>query len=289
MNFGYLSGYFGQYKLVNTQFIHASAVYTHASTNTPYGAFYAPEDATHALITACGKGGGNGGTGGGAGGGGASCYRIVFSLKPYRYIPYMFRGITSIIIGASNYQADLGIAPILGGMNSVVLTPGALGSGASGGAGGAATFKYRQSSTTTAAITASGGAGGGAGANGGSGLIQMLADGGILAGGGGGGGYQSGAPPTVGTGGDVPAPWGTQTGGRPTGTTGGGGGASLFSRGGSVLHNLPGSAYINITTPNIISAPGAGQAGSTTTGITAYGWGFIYCEFVKEYDGGTYE
>jgi hypothetical protein len=262
MNMGLFGGYFGEQKIIGTQYFR-SPMYSNYSS---MGYFISPKEATMALISAeCGSNGSlywyvdNTDTGYHAGAGGAACYRVVFPLTDnVRHIPYYAYnpgGNSSTLYIGSDGTGNYDVNPAYGrgtlGLPCVILNHGP--GGVAGGGGGDAIYIDRQSNQTAALITAPGGAIGAGGA-GGDGVVRCVPRGGIIAGGAGsgtsaagdgGGGYS----PAGTRGGNVPAPWGTMYGGN-IGTDRGtpnipGDGATLFRHGNTWIQgmsswNIPG-------------------------------------------------
>ena len=300
MNDGMLSGYFSGYEIVGTQ-NHNIEAYNGADIAS-IGYFVAPQEATHALISACACGRDGdylefidpetyyGSTA--AGGGGAACYRVSFELSVYRYVPYVIGAYPAGVKIGANAGTDLVSGPVYGGFPTIILNDGgSVQDFVNGGNGGGATWGYQNSNTSIVSITASGGAGG-SGAKGGSGKVVVLYDGGIISGGSGGGGSNA-------DGGNLHTPFGFRRGGTRYATQGtGGGGASFYADGIGGYYDYT-TSYVN--TAQIIgvrsnldlftggyhySVPGAGMPGRVTavdddTGYNTYrSTRFIYCEFI---------
>ena len=278
MNIGFYSGYSsGDINIIGTQYITTTQTNQAGSTVLGWsGKFHAPREATHALISACAKGGkATAGGADAAGGAGAACYRIVFELSVFRYIAYhLGHQMSNMNIGSSGYYGEYLTAHVgrsFGGFPGLILNDGADASGLNGGAGGSAFYYRKEANVQQTIITLTGGAGGTSVA-GGEGQIISTPCGGILASGAGGGGHP-GANYTAG--GNVPSPWrGSKVGGlNDDGLALPGGGASLYCHGPGPGYNIPGW---NLNSTNRFSAPGIGGIGTASQKSP----GFIYCEFV---------
>jgi hypothetical protein len=299
-NLGVLNGVWADYTIINTQYVSGASSYVYFSVN-PAGCFYAPPEATHALITACAQGG-NPGNQGAGGGGAAACFRVSFPITPkIRWIPYWlgtklywYSVGVNLMIGSigSNYESQYGGLGDNSELNlGLTLGPGGAGSGSTGGAGGSLSVYQRSTNTATPTTKylLSGGAGSNTGGTpGGNGNVMTLPDGGIIASGAGGGG---GSTTPFSRGGDVFSPLRNSYGGRYTDVAGGGG-ASLFADGISTYGTSGGapSTYAGKFADYygyqcMVGSPGAGAPG--TSGYSApspYAIGalnyFIYCEFI---------
>ena len=301
MNSGLLSGYFSDHKIVGTQ--SAIGRICNASNTQQPSYFIAPEEATHALISACARGsdsaaistepefgfpayGSNNG-----GGAGAACHRVVFDLTVWRHIPY-YMADDIILVGAGTNSPSPWTSTYgrqYAGMVGLALYPGEVATGVYatdlGGPGGTAYYSYYQNGTATYSVSAAGGT---ATYNG---KVVSTGMGGIIAGGGGGG--QTGGQKA----GDVMAPWGNMLGGTVySGYAGGGASlyapgitgymdASIFLQSSNVLGNKP-NANDTYIAGYRYGVPGAGTPGRDTIlsdssqHFRMYTSAFLYCEFI---------
>jgi hypothetical protein len=317
MNLGALNGLWADASFVGSQYVGGSISYTDYNMS-PKGCFYAPPEATHALITACAPGG----TSrfyqdctqwdetytncigewvdyyGGSGGAGAACFRVSMPLYE-RWIPYfiMQSGVsyfnTSYIrIGEYETNDGLGITSGIStpGTLAIVLQSGNGGSGETGGMGGNGYIYQKSNSLGAAAVaryTAQGGYVGGSGWPKMYGSVVTLPDGGILAGGAGGANFWNPS-------GHVSSGLGYMHGGNYGSNGFATGGASLFSPGQMNLtagygvegRTYGGRYYTYSGYIVCVGMPGAGQAGcysetnSNPDGYNLLNW-FILCEFIS--------